>query len=72
MLSKLKTFIKKDQDGAVSVDWVALTAALVGLAVATIIAIQSATVDFADRTSLSLTERIVGVAGQVNNTGSGS
>jgi Flp pilus assembly pilin Flp len=33
MLNFLKTF-RKDEDGAVTVDWVVLTAAVVGLAIA--------------------------------------
>ncbi len=35
MLKILKTF-RRDEDGAVTVDWVVLTAAIVGLAVAVI------------------------------------
>lgn len=39
MLHKLKAFISKD-DGAVTVDWVVLTAAVCGLALASFAAIQ--------------------------------
>lgn len=42
MLNKFKTFMKADE-GAVTVDWVVLTAAVVGLAIAAIVAIQGAT-----------------------------
>ncbi|RKF16357.1 hypothetical protein D6850_02015 [Roseovarius spongiae] len=40
------TFIKRfreDEDGAISVDWVVLTAALVGLAAGTIATVQDST-----------------------------
>ena len=42
MLNKFKTFIR-DEDGAVTVDWVVLTAAVCALAVAAIVSIQGAT-----------------------------
>ena len=42
MLNKLKTFAHSE-DGAVTVDWVVLTAAVCGLAVAAIVSIQGAT-----------------------------
>lgn len=40
MRSLLRTF-KSDEDGAVTVDWVVLTAAIVGLAIAVIASISS-------------------------------
>jgi len=42
MLKKLKLFARSE-DGAVTVDWVVLTAAVCGLAVAAILSIQGAT-----------------------------
>ena len=42
MLNKIKNFAR-DEDGAVTVDWVVLTAAVCGLAVAAIVSIQGAT-----------------------------
>ena len=39
MINFLKTF-RKDEDGAVTVDWVVLTAAVVGLAIAAYSSIQ--------------------------------
>lgn len=39
MLNKIKTYMTAE-DGAVTVDWVVLTAAVVGLAVVSILAIQ--------------------------------
>jgi Flp pilus assembly pilin Flp len=40
MLNFLKTF-RKDEDGAVTVDWVVLTAAVVGLAIAAYTTIET-------------------------------
>jgi len=64
MLKALKNF-RKDEAGAVTVDWVVLTAAVVGLAVAAFAAIESATtapvaaaavvLDTADATSTAVT-----------------
>ena len=42
MIKFIKNF-RKDEDGAVTVDWVVLTAAVVGLAVAAITSIDTAT-----------------------------
>ena len=42
-MSKFIKHFRKDEDGAVTVDWVVLTAAVVGLAVAAIASIDTAT-----------------------------
>ncbi|MDQ2093770.1 hypothetical protein [Rhodalgimonas zhirmunskyi] len=42
MIKFIKNF-RKDEDGAVTVDWVVLTAAVVGLAVAAYTSIETAT-----------------------------
>lgn len=42
MLNFIKKF-RKDEDGAVTVDWVVLTAAVVGLGVAAFTAVETAT-----------------------------
>lgn len=42
MLNKIKNFAR-NEDGAVTVDWVVLTAAVCALAVAAIVSIQGAT-----------------------------
>jgi len=42
MINFIKNF-RKDEDGAVTVDWVVLTAAVVGLAVAAYTSIEGAT-----------------------------
>ncbi len=43
---------RKDEDGAVTVDWVVLTAAVVGLAVAAFTAIETSSDQLVTRTSL--------------------
>jgi len=52
---------KKDEDGAVTVDWVVLTAAIVGLGVLIIAAIRPAVLGLADK-----------IATEVNNTNVGN
>ena len=59
MKKSLKSFIASD-DGAVTVDWVVLTAAVVGLAVVAIVSIQGSTGNVGDGISSWLTERSVG------------
>jgi hypothetical protein len=46
---KLKTFMSKD-DGAVTVDWVVLCAAVVGLGLALVTSTRDGAVELADRT----------------------
>ena len=41
-MTKLLKVFAKDQDGAVTVDWVVLTAAIVGIALAVLVVIRSA------------------------------
>ena len=48
MIKFFKNF-RKDEDGAVTVDWVVLTAAVVGLAIAAYGAIETETDKLADR-----------------------
>lgn len=55
MIKFLKNF-RKDEDGAVTVDWVVLTAAIVGLGIAVFTVIQGQTEDLAER-----------VAGEIQN-----
>ena len=47
MLNLIKNF-SRDEDGAVTVDWVVLTAAIVGLGVAVLTTVGGATDDYAD------------------------
>jgi len=44
IIAKIKTFIA-DEDGAVTVDWVVLTAALVGLGIAVLAAVETGLAD---------------------------
>ena len=45
---------KNDEDGAVTVDWVVLTAAIVGLGIAVLTTVGGATDDYADEIGTSL------------------
>ena len=45
---------KKDEDGAVTVDWVVLTAAIVGLGIAVLPSVSGGTTSLADKVSSSL------------------
>jgi Flp pilus assembly pilin Flp len=49
-----------DQDGAVTVDWVVLTAAVVGLAVGAILTIQNATTSLGGDVSTAVSNVTVG------------
>ena len=48
---KITKRFKDDEDGAVTVDWVVLTAAIVGLGVAVLASVKSATSDLGSRIS---------------------
>ncbi len=53
MKNLLKSFVK-DEDGAVTVDWVVLTAAIVGIALAVILTIRGGIDEAADAIAASL------------------
>ena len=53
-LFKLAQNFKRDEDGAVTVDWVVLTAAIVGLGIAVLSSVGGATSDLADTISSNL------------------
>ena len=53
MMKFIKNF-RKDEDGAVTVDWVVLTAAVVGLAVAAYASIESGATSLTAQTSTFL------------------
>ncbi len=59
MLNSIKTFMKAE-DGAVTVDWVVLTAAVCGMAVVTVVAILSGTDNVGTDVGNWLTAREVG------------
>ena len=50
MLNFIKNF-RNDEDGAVTVDWVVLTAAIVGLGIAVLTSIGGGATELADNTS---------------------
>lgn len=53
------TFFCADEDGAVTVDWVVLTAAIVGLGIAVILAVRTGTVDMASDIGTTLSNATV-------------
>ena len=61
MIKFIKNF-RKDEDGAVTVDWVVLTAAVVGLAAVAYNAIGTGTRDISDNVGANLTTASAGVA----------
>lgn len=70
MMNFIKNF-RKDENGAVTVDWVVLTAAVVGLAVAAYSTIEAETQTLANNVSATITNHdttaaagAAGVAGQ--------
>ncbi len=66
MKNLIKSFLKRDE-GAVTVDWVVLTAAIIGLAVAAIDQVGSAT----DAVANSIADGLEDVDVGTNNSGSG-
>jgi len=58
MLNLIKNF-KNDEDGAVTVDWVVLTAAIVGLGIAVLASVSSGTTSLADKISTNLSAQSV-------------
>ena len=57
---KLKTF-QRDEDGAVTVDWVVLTAAIVGLGIAVLTSVSGGTNALANKISSNLASQTVGL-----------
>lgn len=53
IFKKVRSF-EKDEDGAVTVDWVVLTAAVVALGVAVLLAVTNASTSLADRISTTI------------------
>ncbi|WP_299043086.1 hypothetical protein [uncultured Tateyamaria sp.] len=63
MIKFIKNF-RNDEDGAVTVDWVVLTAAVVGLAIAAYTSIESGATGLTDATDTFLTGQTVGEIGE--------
>ena len=55
---KITKRFKDDEDGAVTVDWVVLTAAVVGLGVAVLASVRSASVQLGDRISTEIDKQL--------------
>ncbi len=53
LFNLIKSF-RKDEDGAVTVDWVVLTAAIVGLGIAVLTSVSGGTTSLADKISSEL------------------
>jgi Flp pilus assembly pilin Flp len=62
MMKFVKNF-RNDEDGAVTVDWVVLTAAVVGLAIAAYGSIQTGASEMTSQTSTFLSTQTVGEIG---------
>jgi len=72
MMNFIKNF-KNDESGAVTVDWVVLTAAVVGLAVAAYSSIQSGATDLTAKTNSYMgTQAPGGTAASADTTTSGT
>ena len=59
MLNFIKNF-RADEDGAVTVDWVVLTAAIVGLGIAVMASVRGGATDLAGDIGTNLTDTVVG------------
>lgn len=57
---KITKRFKDDEDGAVTVDWVVLTAAIVGLGVAVLASVRTATETLGERISTEIENQTVG------------
>ena len=62
MFNFIKTF-RADEDGAVTVDWVVLTAAIVGLGIAVLTTVSEGAQDLADGIGDELTDQSINVGG---------
>jgi len=58
MLNFIKNF-RNDEDGAVTVDWVVLTAAIVGLGIAVLTSVGNGTTALGDRISSQLSAQTI-------------
>ena len=57
-MEMIKLFAK-DEDGAVTVDWVVLTSAIVGLGIAVMLSVGNSTKGLADKVSADINSRSV-------------
>jgi hypothetical protein len=66
LFANIKTFAA-DESGAVTVDWVVLTAAIVGLGIAVIASVRTGTTDLATDIQTSLTNATVNGLGDLGS-----
>lgn len=71
LLNIFKTF-RNDEDGAVTVDWVVLTAAIVGLGILVVGAVSSGLTEAADTLVNDLGTTMTQAAGNDADTGTGT
>ena len=57
---KVAKRFEEDEEGAVTVDWVVLTAAIVGLALAVLAAVRAASISLSERISEAIEDVSVG------------
>lgn len=62
----------RNEDGAITVDWVVLTAAIVGLGLAVLVTVSGGVGDISGDVSAELTDRELGVGGDGSTGGGGS
>ena len=58
-LFKIAQNFKRDEDGAVTVDWVVLTAAIVGLGIAVLSSVSGGTTGLANKISSNLSNQTI-------------
>ena len=58
MLNLIKNF-RRDEDGAVTVDWVVLTAAIVGLGIAVLASVSNGVTDLSGDIETQLTDQTI-------------
>ena len=58
MLNLIKSF-RRDEDGAVTVDWVVLTAAIVGLGIAVLASVSNGVTDLSGDIETQLTDQTI-------------
>ena len=68
LFSNIKNFAA-DESGAVTVDWVVLTAAIVGLGIAVVLAVRGGTTDVAQKIETSLKSAEIANLGCLSNPG---
>ena len=57
-----------DESGAVTVDWVVLTAAVVGLGIAVVASVRGGVTDVGNKISTSLTSAVIAPVGDTSGT----